>query len=455
MSPSWLTVSVTILFAVTACAARADDPFERVTISSSPNPVGSGARAAGMGNAFVAIADDATAASWNPAGLVQLLRPEMSAVGLYSTHEEKRHSGAEPEFSGSDDWDGAELNFASVVLPFAAGERNIVFSISRQQLFSFDRSMQFGLDKSQHSGLSGPIISQSVTVSHEQDFEQEGSLSAVGFSGAMELTPRLALGFTINTWNDGIAGGNSWTKDESDTARAHIRTETISGVFERDILTRLDLHDERTLESGVNANMGLLWSVGERWTIGLSGKTPFTADIERDSETASTDLSTGIRTESASHTGEEMDFPGSVALGAAFRQSDFFSMSADVTRVEWGDFLLKNANGSVSPITGQSAGESDVPPTYAVRVGAEWLKPVGRTIIPLRIGAFYDPEPLAGECRDAWGVGGGTGLLLGDRAAFDVSYTYRWAEDTPVDGVTDGSLSDDRHLVMFSTIFYF
>ncbi|MCJ7813427.1 hypothetical protein MUP95_08970, partial [bacterium] len=31
-----------------------------------------GARAAGMGEAFVALADDATAAYWNPAGLAQL-----------------------------------------------------------------------------------------------------------------------------------------------------------------------------------------------------------------------------------------------------------------------------------------------------------------------------------------------------------------------------------------------
>lgn len=52
-----------------------------VEITSSPNPVGSGARAIGMGGAFIAVAADATAASWNPGGLVQLERPEVSAVG--------------------------------------------------------------------------------------------------------------------------------------------------------------------------------------------------------------------------------------------------------------------------------------------------------------------------------------------------------------------------------------
>ena len=51
---------------------------EKVVSASSPNPVGSGARAMGMGGAFIAVADDATAASWNPAGLTQLKRPEIS-----------------------------------------------------------------------------------------------------------------------------------------------------------------------------------------------------------------------------------------------------------------------------------------------------------------------------------------------------------------------------------------
>lgn len=40
--------------------------------------LGVGARPVGMGNAFVAIADDSTAIHWNPAGLVQLPRMELS-----------------------------------------------------------------------------------------------------------------------------------------------------------------------------------------------------------------------------------------------------------------------------------------------------------------------------------------------------------------------------------------
>src|SRR6266536_3122428 len=56
-------------------------PLDRLTLQARANVVqGSGARALGMGGAFLARADDATAASWNPAGLSYLRLPEVSFV---------------------------------------------------------------------------------------------------------------------------------------------------------------------------------------------------------------------------------------------------------------------------------------------------------------------------------------------------------------------------------------
>ena len=88
-----------------------------------------GARSMGFGGAFVALADDATAAFANPAGLIQLTRPEISAEGRswsYTTPFTRGGRAAgQPTGIGLDtaagplvgesegDWSG--LSFASLV----------------------------------------------------------------------------------------------------------------------------------------------------------------------------------------------------------------------------------------------------------------------------------------------------------------------------------------------------
>ena len=54
-------------------------------------------RAAGaiMG-AFIGVADAATAASWNPAGLVQLEKPEFSIVYGYFNRDQSYNSATHP-----------------------------------------------------------------------------------------------------------------------------------------------------------------------------------------------------------------------------------------------------------------------------------------------------------------------------------------------------------------------
>src|SRR5205809_6380012 len=74
------TVGIALL-AAAVCGAQGADAERReppagadVQFSSSPP----GARSMGMGSTFVGLADDATAAEANPAGLVILKKPEVS-----------------------------------------------------------------------------------------------------------------------------------------------------------------------------------------------------------------------------------------------------------------------------------------------------------------------------------------------------------------------------------------
>jgi hypothetical protein len=106
-----------------------------LSFATSPVPVGSGARAAGKAFAFLAVADDATAASWNPAALVQIERPEAAVVGSYFLRFE-RQAVTQPEtVLDAQTLESANLSYLSVVYPFVLFQRNVVVSLHFQHLF--------------------------------------------------------------------------------------------------------------------------------------------------------------------------------------------------------------------------------------------------------------------------------------------------------------------------------
>jgi len=64
----WTTAAVVVASVLGAQVAHAQ-AIQNVVLRNSFNPTGAGARGLGMGGAFIAVADDGTAASFNPAGL--------------------------------------------------------------------------------------------------------------------------------------------------------------------------------------------------------------------------------------------------------------------------------------------------------------------------------------------------------------------------------------------------
>ncbi len=72
-------IAVAALVALIPAQSYATDPFAKVGTYALPFlKIGVSARAAAMGGAFTALANDATATYWNPAGLVDLTRTDVS-----------------------------------------------------------------------------------------------------------------------------------------------------------------------------------------------------------------------------------------------------------------------------------------------------------------------------------------------------------------------------------------
>lgn len=87
-------------------------------------------RAMGMGGAFIGVADDATAITWNPAGLYQLERMKASLVTQYYSETTKFESSW---FSFKEESDIFVVNFASFAFPLNLGKYKITSTVAMQR----------------------------------------------------------------------------------------------------------------------------------------------------------------------------------------------------------------------------------------------------------------------------------------------------------------------------------
>jgi len=418
--------------------------FQQVGIASSPNPVGSGARALGMGGAFIGVADDATAASWNPAGLIQLEKPEISIVGEYFSRSDQFSSDQHPEIDNTDRVDDVNLNYFSATYPFHF-YRNIVVSLNYQRLYDFNRKFDYAFNFSE-DGLD---------VSQNKHFDQNGFLGALGLAASIEILPRLSFGATLNIWTDQLLWDNGWDAKFSENA-----VGTLAGT---PVTINTKIKDDYSEFRGINANLGLLWNINRYITLGGVVKTPFTASLKHkfkfdQIQTFDAPVNTTVTSQENFTENVDLDMPLSYGAGVAVRFSDVFTIDLDVYRTDWSNFFLKDGQGNkFSPIDGRPKSESNVKDTTQVRLGGEYLfiPQTKNIVVPIRAGVFYDPEPSEGEVKDFYGISVGSGIAY-KKFIFDAAYQFRWGNNIDTGNLIADSEADVRqHSVLASIIFHF
>jgi long-subunit fatty acid transport protein len=431
---------------------------QTVEISSSPNPVGSGARALGMGGAFIGVADDATAASWNPAGLIQLETPELSIVGAYNNRTEDTTYKAFPEASGPQSTTTYEVNYLSAAYPFTAFDKNMIVSLNFQHLYDFTKKVGFGYT---FTDTVGPPL----TLKNNISFDQEGGFKSLSPAFAIQITPFLSLGLTLNLWDSGVYK-NKWESKYLSNGTGtfvgfpfNVNTQ-IDQKYEMKGM-KLDLGDPFHWEN-TNYNLGFLWNISPKWTLGGVFKAPFVASLQHNYQFNSTIT---FPTNPAANSYNEinrsetvrLDMPMSYGMGVAFRANDRLTFDLDVYRTEWEDYVLHDADGNeLNPITGKLQIDSHISPTTQVRIGGEYLIIGESTVIPLRAGVFYDPEPAEGGPDNFYGFSIGSGIAY-KNIVYDVAYQYRFGRDvrTAIVGNADSSQNVKQHMIYMSVIYHF
>ena len=447
---------------------------QELEIAISPSPVGSGARAAGMADAFLAIADDATAASWNPAGLVQLERPEISLVGSFNAIAEDFTADGVLGFDSTHSDENFDLNYLSVVypLPILVLGRNVTVALNYQRKYDFSRKF----DVTYTSSPGGLILD----LSHWR-FEQEGGLSTVTPALAFEITKRLSLGVALNLWRSTWLDENGWSQKQ------RLTLITLQGPNLN--TTYSGSNEEYKDLKGENLTVGFLWNITDKWNLGARYDTAFTAEADYkrrylwvQNQFASAERPEGqfLQWPAAAKEKREVHFPDTVAVGISYRRNDRLTLSMDVTRTDWSDFYVEAANGrKTSLVDGSEMNylpedigddlralpqKPDFEPTYTIRFGTEYV------FIPkeprenldrlwtLRGGLFYDQEPARGHPDDFYGLALGLGLLLNQRVNIDLAYQLRYGDGVNSDFVRGfRGFEEDviQHRALLSTVIYF
>jgi len=431
---------------------------QTVDISSSPNPVGSGARAMGMGGAFIGVADDATAASWNPGGLIQLETPEVSIVGAYNRRREDTTYNAFPEASGPNSVSTYDLNYFSGAYPFFALNRNMIVSINFQHLYDFNKKANYNYTV---NDPSPPALALDNAVT----YEQIGDFKALSPAFAVQVTPQLSLGATLNIWDNGLYENkfHSTYQSQGTGTFAGIGLNIDTVISEAYTMQGLSLNPADLFNwENANFNLGLMWNINSQFTLGAVFKSPFEARLKHEyhfsSEItfptfpAANTRNTIDRTEEVT-----LEMPMSYGLGLGIRISDAFSLDLDVYRTHWEDYLLRDGAGNeMNPVTGKPTDQSRNNPTTQVRFGGEYLI-IGETMIfPIRSGLFYDPEPAEGSPDDFYGLSVGSGVVY-KQIVYDVAYQYRFGRNvrSTTVGNEDSTQDVDQHTVLMSVIYHF
>ena len=422
--------------------------FCQIEIPSSFNPAGSGARALGMGNAFIAASDDATAASWNPGGLIQLERPEMSLVGSFFQRKEDISFGTNPEANDIHALDESDINFFSIAYPFEYLNRNMIVSFTYQHLYDMFRQWNINFNFQD-------TLSQST---YTTNYQQKGRLSAVGLSYGIQILPNFSAGMTLNIWDDQLTY-NHWSQ-----TYYSILSET--DIFDDHFLTIRNRNESYRFD-GINVNIGFLYEVSLELRIGMVLKTPFKADLEHGihetfneyytpAGNANSELT--VLAPSQETRREKLKMPMSVGIGIMYRIMPQAYVSADIFRTEWDDFILINHNGThLSPISNITSGSSQIDPTYQVRMGGEYRHRINdEFIIPIRCGLFYDPAPSEHSPDDYYGVSLGSGIKT-KHFSFDIAWQSRFGNNINEDILTHMRFSEDmtEHKLFSSVIVYF
>jgi long-chain fatty acid transport protein len=353
---------------------------------------GLGARAMGMGGAFVAVADDYSALYWNPAGLAQL--PRIEFFGSLS-HDRMKNSATYYGFRLSDSQSKTRLNALGLAYPVPTVRGSLVFGLGYNRISSFDHLL---------------TIASNRTPSEDIDaWETEaGGLGAWSIGGALDVSPSLSLGAALDIWT----GEDAYTwdyvvTDLQNPLRGYRYLDTIDGDY-----------------SGVGIKFGGLLRAGKYVSLGLTISSPVSFTVN-EFWTQQTDTLSFMYYDEGEFE-YDITTPYRFGLGGSLSLRHL-TLAADVEYVDWTQTEYTSPHWMVGDNWIFNTSYRDV---YTFHVGAEYEIP--RSDVTLRAGYLNDPLPYTDTHiqRDRDYITLGAGVLVDNIVKVDFALVHGLWEKT-------------------------
>jgi long-chain fatty acid transport protein len=393
-----------------------------------------GARSLGLGGAFVAIADDATAAYTNPAGLTNIGRPELSLEGRVVTYTnifaESGHGFGPASGIGFDDVDGIRegrlddrrqgMSFASFVFP----SDRWTLAIHRHELMNFrasTKTMGIFFDAT----FPGATETSRMLPSTART---DVTIDSYGGTVAVKLHDRISVGASLVRQQFNL---------RSSTVR-YLSPFFGAPEYERPFVE----HEELGHDTDIAFTVGALLRPSNRLRVGLVYQQGSEFDVE-------------VVTRSSVVEGEERQ-NGKFHVPTVFRAGAAYELDAYTTVSVQADFIAYSrlVTGFV-PIHGEKDHYA-VDDGVELRIGVErmfaneWLVRATRFPVVIALGAWRDPDHRIRYTETAdlqsllfrrgeaeYHYSAGAGLSIGRRTAFNVAYDYSSRQRTfSLSGVT-------------------
>lgn len=379
--------SLLLLLAVAAAPAAGQEGPVTFEFSFA-NP---GARSMGLGGAFAALADDATAAFANPAGLVQLIEPELSVEGRSWSYDTPFVQGGravgEPTGAGVDTVSGLRRGVSSsdgTGIPFSS----LVYPADRWSIAVYRHTWADFRLASQIDGLFG-VVDGELDRSEDIRARTEVRVVNTGLAGAYEITEKLSVGLGVAYFESEMGSFSAEFVQDEDAffERATFAPELLDTTY-----------SHQAKSSGFSLHAGFLWRASPQWSLGgyyrqgprmtlrvieIVGP----ADDEADAGTIELDA------------GSPLNLPDVFGLGVAFRTRDgAWTVSGEWTRVEYSS-ITEDLDAEIFP-----PGQIELADGDELHLGLEYVLVQWQPVLGLRLGAWRDPAHSVGSgpSADLW-----------------------------------------------------